>query len=665
MFFLIFLGFLIGIISSIVSYFFLLVCIPITIFLFIRNGIKKTLIFLIFTIIGVLIFFLHPKGLSGDVEITGIVVKSSDNYFLLNSFKGKYYVSFDEYVPFGTILNIKGSSKVLNFSTYENAFDFRSYLNHRNVFYEIESTEVNFIFKFPPIIHSYRNWVLSYFSGDAKHMASQYLFSTGISNINAYSAYFSSGLSKFLSGAGLHISFLIYVIKKFFFRGRNQKVNYLISVLISCFFYIISLFKFSILRLVLKHVLKLIFFKSKKVDDFSINLICLIILLGLSPRMLLDPSIYFPMILILFNYLTGFYFNSFSKIKRRILKALFTFALLIPIYLISSNSIPLFSILFDYLLSIPSCVLFIMLLPVLLIPWVGVFLNPLFTIFISCLSYLLNIGNVYLGNVSGIIIGTYYALFFMYFVSHFYSLNKLKIVSLIFAFASIFVQPLDVFIPKSEIVFINVGQGDSTLIRTGYENILIDTGGLKNVNLATQALIPFFKQNRITKLDSVLITHNDFDHMGALEELNKNFNIKDIYYAEDIKPYKKICGINIQNLNESSSSISDNNDKSGVYYFEVNKNKILIMGDASMAVEKKIINTYQELDVDILKVGHHGSKYSSSFGFLKFVNPEIAVISVGGKNFYDHPSDEVLDKLESLNIPYRRTDLEGTIRIKL
>jgi competence protein ComEC len=89
--------------------------------------------------------------------------------------------------------------------------------------------------------------------------------------------------------------------------------------------------------------------------------------------------------------------------------------------------------------------------------------------------------------------------------------------------------------------------------------------------------------------------------------------------------------------------------------------KWLFTGDAPIAIEKKILERYPDIDCDILKIGHHGSDTSSSYDFLKAVSPEVAIISVGAKNSYGHPSASVLERLDALEIPYRRTDKEGTI----
>ena len=215
---------------------------------------------------------------------------------------------------------------------------------------------------------------------------------------------------------------------------------------------------------------------------------------------------------------------------------------------------------------------------------------------------------------------------------------------------------------KESVVFFDVGQGDSTLISLGHNkgHILIDTGGSFTYDYATKVIVPYLKANGIRKLEYVLISHDDFDHNGALDSLVNNFKVEKVidslnFDRLDYKNFK------IYNLNYGNSYLEDN-ERSGVFYFELFESKFLIMGDASINVEKDIINKYQ-LDIDYLRVGHHGSNTSSSFEFLASINCNNAIISVGKYNKYGHPHEEVINNLNKLDYNIYRTDLNGMIII--
>lgn len=214
----------------------------------------------------------------------------------------------------------------------------------------------------------------------------------------------------------------------------------------------------------------------------------------------------------------------------------------------------------------------------------------------------------------------------------------------------------------SQIHFINVGQGDSTLIIHQKQTILIDTGGSLYQDIAKKTLIPFLKKKRIYSLDYVIVTHDDYDHNGAFASLNENFVVKK--YIDHKKEFPLIINDDfiIKNLNiYASSDEMDDNDKSLVLYFAIKNTSFLLMGDAPKWVESKIIKDNPQLNCDILKIGHHGSNTSTSEYFIDCVRPKQAIISVGKHNNYGHPSDSVLAILKAYDIRIRRTDIESTI----
>ncbi|MFA6862129.1 MAG: MBL fold metallo-hydrolase [Bacilli bacterium] len=215
-----------------------------------------------------------------------------------------------------------------------------------------------------------------------------------------------------------------------------------------------------------------------------------------------------------------------------------------------------------------------------------------------------------------------------------------------------------------EVTFIDVGQGDSTLIRNGKSNILIDTGGSTKTDLGTNCLVPYLRKRKIRKLDAVLITHLDYDHYGALESLKNHFQVDQVIYGNDFADFENhsyvLGNLKIKNLNLYNIS-TDTNDQSGVFSFSIKDTSFLIEGDAPINIEKKILKDNPDIKVDYLKLGHHGSKTSSCFEYLKALEPKIAIISCGLNNQYGHPDKEVIARLEKLNIEYHRTDYEKTI----
>jgi competence protein ComEC len=238
-------------------------------------------------------------------------------------------------------------------------------------------------------------------------------------------------------------------------------------------------------------------------------------------------------------------------------------------------------------------------------------------------------------------------------------------------------------INKKYINFIDAGQGDSIFLHTqNNKNILIDTGGNFYFDLSSN-IINYLKSEGVKKLNYLILTHGDYDHMGEAINLVENFKVEKVIFncgefneleQELIKVLekKKILYYScIKELNIDDNKLyflnnkdyGNENDNSSIIYTELNNYKFLFMGDAGVEVEEDLINKYNLQDIDVLKVGHHGSKTSSSKKFIDEITPKYSVISVGKNNRYGHPNDRVLDNLEDSKI--YRTDQDGSILFKI
>ena len=160
------------------------------------------------------------------------------------------------------------------------------------------------------------------------------------------------------------------------------------------------------------------------------------------------------------------------------------------------------------------------------------------------------------------------------------------------------------------------------------------------------------------KVEKVIFNCGEFNDLE--QELIKALDKKKIPYHSCIKELN-IYNNKLYFLN--NGNYDNENDNSSVIYAELNNHKFLFMGDAGTYVEEDLLKKYNLQDIDVLKVGHHGSKTSSSKEFIDDINPKYSVISVGKNNRYGHPNDSVLDNLEDSNI--YRTDQEGSIMFKI
>ncbi|MFV0395962.1 MAG: DNA internalization-related competence protein ComEC/Rec2 [Coprobacillaceae bacterium] len=213
-----------------------------------------------------------------------------------------------------------------------------------------------------------------------------------------------------------------------------------------------------------------------------------------------------------------------------------------------------------------------------------------------------------------------------------------------------------------KVVMIDVGQGDCFLIKQPLNKgtILIDTGGLKNRDIASDTLIPYLRSEGIVTIDYIFISHDDFDHNGALESLEKQFPITNIIttYQEDMK-----IGDVVITMYPLQLPTMDTNANSLIFKADINNISYLFTGDIGVEEEQVLYDTYGEIDVDVLKIPHHGSKNSTSYPLLHMTTPKVALISCGENNFYGHPHETVIDKLKRYGIHTYRTDKMGMVTI--
>lgn len=245
-----------------------------------------------------------------------------------------------------------------------------------------------------------------------------------------------------------------------------------------------------------------------------------------------------------------------------------------------------------------------------------------------------------------------------------------------------------------KIYFIDVGQGDSTLIVTPQnKTILIDGGGSSTYDVGKNTLIPYLLDRKIKEIDYVIISHFDQDHVGGILSVLKEFKVGKVIIGkqgDECEQYQEFCkivkdrkisavvvkkgdiiniekDIQIKILFPDNDLISENvlNNNSLVMKFEYKDFKMLFTGDIEAVAEEALVKMYShgELGANVLKVPHHGSKSSSTQKFLEAVNADIALIGVGENNKFGHPNENVLKRLKAENMKIYRTDRNGEIVI--
>ena len=237
---------------------------------------------------------------------------------------------------------------------------------------------------------------------------------------------------------------------------------------------------------------------------------------------------------------------------------------------------------------------------------------------------------------------------------------------------------------------IDVGQGDATLLEIpGGQKVLIDTGGSAYTDIASRAVLPYFNYKRWRHIDGLFITHDDLDHLGAANSLLDVMSVSKIYWNGRPNPSEHLVkllnrGIPSQILTQDDELVfgacrvyvlapdqnlliaKNDNDASLVLKWQCPGASVLLSGDLSSKAEYQLLlkneNQFKSL---VFKLGHHGSKSSNDFQFIRAINPKIALVSAKKYNHFGHPHPDVLKRLEALEIPLLRTDTEGLIVLSL
>ncbi|MCL2112851.1 MAG: DNA internalization-related competence protein ComEC/Rec2 [Streptococcaceae bacterium] len=247
------------------------------------------------------------------------------------------------------------------------------------------------------------------------------------------------------------------------------------------------------------------------------------------------------------------------------------------------------------------------------------------------------------------------------------------------------------------ITAVDVGQGDSIFLKDRFnkQTILIDTGGRLNIpekswqkaqteSNASKTLIPYLESEGVSQIDQLILTHTDDDHVGDFLNLADKIKIKEVWvspgeltcpdFVDKLKKAKipihltqvgdeiSIFNSQLQVLSNGYTGKGDNND-SIVTYGNFYGKKFLFTGDLEQDGEMKLLKNYPDLKVDILKAGHHGSKTSSNPKFIKQIQPQLAIISVGKNNHYGHPNQQTLDTFKKYKVKSLRTDQNGAIKL--
>ncbi len=611
----------------------------------------------------------YYEGIVTDYEIdetkVSLTIKGNDN------FKVNYYKSISEDdICYGCKVRVYGTLAKPQNNTIPHAFNYKKHLNNNDIFYIIKASKIERVEECHSIIYKIKNTILERINKIDQTGYMKAFVLGDKSDLENYSVFQDLGVAHLFAISGMHIGLFVAFLLKVF-KGFNKYIKYILVELFLIIYGLILGFTPSILRCVL-------FFTFNSINKlFNINISSMKLLLStimcilfINPLMIYNVGFQFSCMTVMGiiyckDYLYG---NIFVKsLKLSFVAFLFSF----PISLLNFYSINLISILFN-LLYIPYITFVIY--PLCLISFFVPVLFSLFNILIGLMdkiSYYLSYITIFRINMSlnvYEVILVYIVLFVMF------RFNDFKYLLIIIGILLVdYLMPY--FDSNSYVYFFDVGQGDSSLIISANRKdvVLIDTGGLDTYDVSDN-VIDLLNYLGINKIDLIILSHGDADHCKEIGSYIKKKKVKHIKINNDDLTDCEITAINnISTLEYKPKKMSitflnnrmyDNeNDNSNITLIDISDTKILSMGDASYKVEQDLLKDYYFKDIDILKVGHHGSKTSSSRYFINVIKPTYSIISVGRNNRYGHPNKETLNNLKNTKI--YRTDKDGTVMFQI
>ncbi len=644
-----------------------------------------------------------------QTKIVGVIIniKISSNLLTLEVKEkekviGYYYFKteeemniFEKNYELGDTILLKGTLTKPTNNTVPNLFNYKKYLERKNIFYQMNIETYQKLKENSNPLYFIKNAMINHINTyqTKDYLHTFILGNNDLLNQETNTNYQEIGISHLLAISGMHISLLssmiLFLLKKLKI-GENK--GYIITILFLFLFMFLSGNSPSVSRSVILFSL-LTLNKILKLNIKTLNILIIVfcILVIGNPNILFDIGFQFSFIVSFYLILIQDKMKNDNYIKSLLKVSVISFLVSLPISIYYFYQVNILSIIFN-LIFVP--LVSIIIFPFSLITFLIPMLDPILKVLINIIEDLTDIcnqiptGKLIFGRPSIIWILIYYVLITLF-------LYKGKKMCLFLTVILLITQYLNLVIfSKSFLIVIDIGQGDSSLIYHNNKTTLIDTGGKIALNqekwkqrqtksLADKTQIPLLKSIGIKKINNLVLTHGDFDHMGEAINLVNNFKVEKVIFncgefneleqelikeldKRKIPYYSCIKELNIDDnklyfLN--NKDYGNENDNSSVIYTELNNHKFLFMGDAGIEVEEDLIEKYNLKNIDVLKVGHHGSKTSSSKNFIYEIEPKYSIISVGKNNRYGHPNDNVLENLEGTII--YRTDIDGSVMFEI
>jgi len=620
--------------------------------------------------------------------ITEYTLKKDYITFILKGkkkIKCNYYLKEKEIINinYGDVIILTGDLKEPTNNTIPNIFNYKKYLKNNNINYILTVDKISEIKKTNNILYKIKNLITDRINSidDTGYLNTFILGNKNYIDDDVYNKYQMNGVLHIFSISGMHVSILASIILFILNKINKNKYNILIVILFLFFYLILTNYQASITRSIVFYSL-LNIFKIKKIniDTKDTLLLSISLILLVYPKFINNIGFLYSSII---SFSLIYYKNKFNKsyLKNILIISTISFLVSLPITASINYKINLLGIIINlFFVPLVSFILYPLSLLTFIIPSFYSIFNLIIRITELVSNYVSNITifNIVIPKLNMFTIIIYYLILYL-------SLSKNKYYFILLVLLIIITKNINIIDSNYYIYYLDVKQGDMILLKYKDNVTVIDSGpgNFYNNTSNIQNYIKFFNSLGITHIKQLIFTHGDYDHMGEAINLVNNFKVEKVIFncgefndlekelikvldKKKIPYYSCIKELNIDNnkLYFLNNKLYDNeNDNSSVIYTELNNHKFLFMGDVSVEVEADLIEKYNLKDIDVLKVGHHGSKTSSGKAFIDEMNPKYSIISVGKNNLYGHPNKEVLENLKDSKI--YRTDKDGSVMFKI
>lgn len=629
------------------------------------------IIFLVLLIIVISFCYAILTSFNQEYIQSEVKVVSIDNYdeyarytIKYKRYKFHFYSGIDQY-ELGDVLYIKADIVSYKTQTVEFGFNLKSYFLSFKVYGKLEIKDIELI-EHSYHIYQMRETLKAHIENlDSSSYIASFIFGEKIKDAQTLENYTNFDILYLFTISGLHVYILMIVLKKLLFLlNVSQNFQHISMILTLGFISYLNLFSFAVLRLLIIYIIRII---NKKFDMHMQNLdmifLTFLILIIFNTGLIFHQGFIITFLIIVYLELIHPLFDPYPNYIKKIMMSLSISIIILPFF----QDIYILQIL---LLPIIIFIITSLLYPLAILTFIFLVTDDIYIIILNLFEKAI----LYLSTFQ---VSFFIPKFNIYQMILYYGLlvylcfsndikQSLKRMMIIILFMSLSVYTMNQLYDE-KIIFLDVGQGDTTIIQTKECNVVID---------AFNGTSSYLKNHGIYELDYLILTHSHDDHIKEAKSVMDNIDVKQVvisYYDDRYPSYEQnalrlkandhiTCGTINFNFMGPLKDYDNENDVSLVFQMLYDSKVFLFTGDIESEAEQDLINTYNtRLRSDILKVPHHGSITSSTDEFVEMVNPSYAVISLDKYNSFGFPDENVIERYQEISCIIYRTDINGTI----